>query len=64
MGLVPVPGELAANAKIFIWDFDVTELFVFCFAIVIMVGSLIVGASFFGDGSFLSGLEQNPSGMR
>ena len=44
MGLVPVPRELDANAKIFIWDFDVAELFVFGFAIGIMVGSLIVGA--------------------
>lgn len=44
MGLVPVPRELDANAKIFIWDFDVAALFVFGFAIGIMVGSLIVGA--------------------
>ncbi|MDM8112835.1 type IV conjugative transfer system protein TraL [Parasutterella secunda] len=44
MGLVPVPRELNANAKIFIWDFDVAALFVFGFAIGIMVGSLIVGA--------------------
>lgn len=44
MGLVPVPLELDANAKIFIWDFDVAALFVFGFAIGIMVGSLIVGA--------------------
>lgn len=44
MGLVPVPRELDANAKIFIWDFDVAALFVFAFAIGIMVGSLIVGA--------------------
>lgn len=44
MGLVPVPRELDANAKIFIWDFDVAVLFVFGFAIGIMVGSLIVGA--------------------
>lgn len=46
MGLVPVPRELDANAKIFIWDFDVAALFVFGFAIGIMVGSLIVGAIF------------------
>lgn len=39
MGLVPVPRELDANAKIFIWDFDVAALFVFGFAIGIMVGS-------------------------
>lgn len=44
MGLVPVPRELDANAKIFIWDFDVAALFVFGFAIGIMEGSLIVGA--------------------
>ena len=44
MGLVPVPRELDANAKIFIWDFDVAALFVFGFAIGIMGGSLIVGA--------------------
>ena len=44
MGLVPVPKELDANAKIFIWDFDVAALFVFGFSIGIMVGSLIVGA--------------------
>lgn len=44
MGLVAVPRELDANAKIFIWDFDVAALFVFGFAIGIMVGSLIVGA--------------------
>lgn len=44
MGLVPVPRELDANAKIFIWDFDVAALFVFGFAIGIMVWSLIVGA--------------------
>lgn len=44
MGLVPVPRELDANAKIFIWDFDVAALFVFGFAIGIMMGSLIVGA--------------------
>ena len=44
MGLVPVPRELDANAKIFIWDFDVAALFVFGFAIGIMVGILIVGA--------------------
>lgn len=44
MGLVPVPRELDANAKIFIWDFDVAALFIFGFAIGIMVGSLIVGA--------------------
>ena len=44
MGLVPVPRELDANAKIFIWDFDVAALFFFVFAIGIMVGSLIVGA--------------------
>lgn len=44
MGLVPVPRELDANAKIFIWDFDVAALFVFGFAIGIMVGNLIVGA--------------------
>ena len=44
MGLVPVPRELDANAKIFIFDFDVAALFVFGFAIGIMVGSLIVGA--------------------
>lgn len=44
MGLVPVPRELDAKAKIFIWDFDVAALFVFGFAIGIMVGSLIVGA--------------------
>ena len=37
MGLVPVPRELDANAK-------VAALFVFGFAIGIMVGSLIVGA--------------------
>ena len=44
MGLVLVPRELDANAKIFIWDFDVAALFAFGFAIGIMVGSLIVGA--------------------
>ena len=39
LGLVPVPRELDANAKIFIWDFDVASLFVCGFAIGVMVGS-------------------------
>lgn len=43
MGLVPVPRELDAGAKIFIWDFDVSALFVTGFAIGVMVGSLLVG---------------------
>ena len=40
---MPVPRELDANAKIFIWDFDVASLFVCGFAIGVMVGSLLVG---------------------
>ena len=43
-GLVPVPRELDANAKIFIWDFDVAILFITGIAIGVMVGSLTVGA--------------------
>ncbi|HIU37806.1 MAG TPA: type IV conjugative transfer system protein TraL [Candidatus Aphodousia faecigallinarum] len=43
LGLVPVPRELDANTKIFIWDFDVAALFVCGFAIGVMVGSLLVG---------------------
>ena len=43
MGLVPVPRELDVGAKIFIWDFDVSALFVTGFAIGVMVGSLLVG---------------------
>ena len=46
LGLVPVPRELDANAKIFIWDFDVASLFVCGFAIGVMVGSLLVGVIF------------------
>ena len=43
MGLVPVPRELDAHAKIFIWDFDVAALFLFGFAIGVLLGSLVVG---------------------
>lgn len=43
LGLVPIPRELDANTKIFIWDFDVAALFVCGFAIGVMVGSLLVG---------------------
>lgn len=42
-GLVPVPRELDANAKIFIWDFDVAALFIFGIAMGVMVGSLAMG---------------------
>lgn len=45
-GLVPVPRELDAGAKIFIWDFDVAMLFVFGVAIGVMVRSLFVGVVF------------------
>ena len=43
LGLVPVPRELDANAKIFIWDFDVATLFLTGIAIGVMVGSLLLG---------------------
>lgn len=43
MGLVPVPRELDANAKIFIWDFDVATLFLTGIGIGVMVGSLMLG---------------------
>lgn len=42
-GLVPVPRELDANAKIFIWDFDVAALFIFGIAMGVLVGSLAMG---------------------
>ena len=47
LGLVPIPRELDANAKIFIWDFDVATLFLTGIAIGVMVGSLLLG-SFLG----------------
>ena len=43
LGLVPVPRELDANAKIFIWDFDVATLFLTGIAIGVIVGSLLLG---------------------
>ena len=45
-GLVPIPRELDANAKIFIWDFDVAMLFIFGIGVGVMVGSLSFGAVF------------------